>query len=71
MVFEDPESARVAVEEVQGFELFDKPMKLALARSRSDKTVALKCSEEEYEIHKRHRQAEKGMLTLYSSCSLG
>jgi RNA recognition motif-containing protein len=61
VVFDDPESARSAIEEVDGFELFDKPMKVALARSRSDKTVEMNCSQEEFESHKRHRQAEKGM----------
>ncbi|KAK7398050.1 hypothetical protein QQX98_012587 [Neonectria punicea] len=59
VVFEDPVSAQTAIEEVQGFELFDKPMKLAMARTRSDKTVAMNFSEEEFESHKRHRQAEK------------
>ncbi|KAM0418607.1 hypothetical protein ACHAPT_012506 [Fusarium lateritium] len=59
IVFDDPESARSAIEEVDGFELFDKPMKVALARSRSDKTVEMNCSQEEFESHKRHRQAEK------------
>ncbi|KAI8666120.1 hypothetical protein NCS57_00836000 [Fusarium keratoplasticum] len=59
VVFDDPESARSAIEEVDGFELFDKPMKVALARSRSDKTVEMNCSQEEFESHKRHRQAEK------------
>ncbi|KAH7171553.1 hypothetical protein EDB81DRAFT_778763 [Dactylonectria macrodidyma] len=59
VVFEDADSALKAIEEVQGFELFEKPMRLALARSKSDKTVALNASEEEFEIHKRHRQAEK------------
>lgn len=66
IVFDDPESARNAVEEIQGFELFHKPMRVALARSRSDKTVALNCSEEELETHKRHRQAEKGMRSFGS-----
>jgi U2 small nuclear ribonucleoprotein B'' len=59
VVYDDPESARKAVDEVQGFELFDKPMRVAMARSRSDKTVELKGTEEDLESHKRHRQAEK------------
>ncbi|KAJ4323166.1 hypothetical protein N0V84_004429 [Fusarium piperis] len=59
IVFDDPESAQSAIEEVDGFELFNKPMKVALARSRSDKTVEMNCSQEEFESHKRHRQAEK------------
>lgn len=60
VVFDNPESALAAIEEAQGFEIFDKPMRLALARSRSDKTVLSNCTEEEFETHKRHRQAEKG-----------
>ncbi|KAI9163736.1 U1 small nuclear ribonucleoprotein [Paramyrothecium foliicola] len=59
VVFDDPESAQKAIEETQGFELFDKPMKVAMARTRSDKTVELKGTEEDLENHKRHRQAEK------------
>jgi len=66
IVFDNPDSARDAIEEMDGFELYDKPMKLALARSRSDKTVELTGSQEELESHKRHRQAEKG---LWSSAS--
>ncbi|KFA60409.1 hypothetical protein S40285_08246 [Stachybotrys chlorohalonatus IBT 40285] len=59
VVFDRPESANEAVEEVQGFELFDKPMRVAMARSRSDKTVEMNCGTDEYQLHKRHRQAEK------------
>lgn len=63
IVFEDPASAEAAIDEVHGFELFDKPMRVAMARTRSDKTMESKASGEEYEIHKRRRQAEKGNLT--------
>ncbi|KAK8080976.1 RNA recognition domain-containing protein [Apiospora hydei] len=59
IVFENPESAQQAIEEVQGFELFDKPMQLALARTRSDATVQKTGNEEEFELHKRRRVAEK------------
>ncbi|KAF4970872.1 hypothetical protein FZEAL_9965 [Fusarium zealandicum] len=59
VVFDDPENARHAIEEVDGFELFNKPMKLALARTRSDKMVEMNCNQDELESHKRHRQAEK------------
>ncbi|EKJ74987.1 hypothetical protein NXS19_007638 [Fusarium pseudograminearum] len=59
IVYDNAESAQEAIEEINGFDLFDKPMKLALARSRSDKTVELTGSQEELENHKRHRQAEK------------
>jgi U2 small nuclear ribonucleoprotein B'' len=59
VVFQDSESVHDAIEELQGFELFGKPMRLAVAKTRSDKTVELNCTEEELESHKRHRQAEK------------
>ncbi|KAI6781761.1 U1 small nuclear ribonucleoprotein-like protein [Emericellopsis cladophorae] len=59
VVFDNAQSAQDAVEEIQGFYLFDKPMKVAMARTRSDKTVELNGSAEEVESHKRHRQAEK------------
>ena len=62
VVFDKPESAQAAIEEVQGFEVFDKPMQVALARTRSDATVAKTGDEEELEKHKRHRIAEKGTL---------
>ena len=60
IVFDSPEAAQQAIEEVQGFELFDKPMQLALARTRSDATVKTFGSEEDFELHKRRRTAEKG-----------
>ncbi len=61
VVFDDAQSAQNAVDEIQGFELFEKPMRVAMARTRSDKTVEMNCNEEDLEVHKRHRQAEKGM----------
>ena len=61
VVFDSVESAQKAIDEVQGFELFEKPMQLAFARTRSDATVKKTGDEEEYESHKRKRLAEKGM----------
>jgi RNA recognition motif-containing protein len=61
VVFDSPESALNAIEEVQGFDLFEKPMHLALARTRSDATVLKTGNEEEFDAHKRRRMAEKGM----------
>ncbi|TLD21301.1 hypothetical protein PspLS_08938 [Pyricularia sp. CBS 133598] len=58
VVFDDPASAQRAIEEVQGFEIFDKPIHLALARTRSDATVKANGSEEDLEAHKRKRVAE-------------
>jgi RNA recognition motif-containing protein len=61
-VFDSIESAQKAIEEVQGFELFDKPMQLAFARTRSDASVKRTGDEDEFESHKRRRLAEKGRL---------
>jgi RNA recognition motif-containing protein len=48
---------------VQAFPLFNKPMVLAFARTRSDATVKRESGEEsrEFEAHKRRRLAEKGL----------
>ncbi|KAL6892195.1 hypothetical protein GGI43DRAFT_186862 [Trichoderma evansii] len=59
IVFDQPSAAQNAIEEVEGFELFGKPMKVAMARMQSDKTVETNCNKDEFETHKRHRQAEK------------
>lgn len=61
IVFDSIDSATKAIEEVQGFELFEKPMQLAYAKTRSDATVKRTGDEEEFESHKRRRLAEKGM----------
>ncbi len=47
---------------MQGFDLFDKPMQLAFAKTRSDASVKRNGDEEEFESHKRRRLAEKGTL---------
>src|SRR5436190_221162 len=60
VVFDNVESAEKAIKEIQGFELYDKPMVLDFARSRSDATVKLAGNDEEFEAHKRRRLAEKG-----------
>ncbi|CAK7266146.1 hypothetical protein SEPCBS57363_001943 [Sporothrix epigloea] len=59
IAFDKAESARRAVDEAQGFVLFDKPMVLAIARMRSDATVQQTGNVEEVEAHKRHRIAER------------
>lgn len=64
VVFDKPESAQAAIEDIHGFELFDKPMQLALARTRSDATVMQTGNEEEFDAHKRRRMAEKGTRFL-------
>lgn len=73
IVFERPESALQAIDEVQGFDLFDKPMQLALARTRSDATVSRTGNKEEFELHQRRRLAEKGTRIIRSwtwECSI-
>ncbi len=67
VVFDDPDAAARAIDDVQGFEIFDKPMVVALARSRSDATVLRHGTEDEFEVHKRRRMAEKGTFFLFSS----
>ncbi|KAI9848071.1 MAG: hypothetical protein M1837_001173 [Sclerophora amabilis] len=59
IVFENVEAAERAIGEVQGFELFEKPMVLDYARTRSDAIVKRTGNEEEFEAHKRRRLAEK------------
>ncbi|KAG5950523.1 hypothetical protein E4U53_004907 [Claviceps sorghi] len=59
IVYDDPANATSAIDELQGFELFDKPMRLSLAKTTSDRSVELKSSPEAYEIYKRNRLAEK------------
>ncbi len=65
VVFDTPESAARAIDEVQGFELFDKPMVLEYAKTRSDATVKQLGTEDEFEMHRRRRLAEKG-TTLHA-----
>ncbi|KPI38173.1 uncharacterized protein AB675_1139 [Cyphellophora attinorum] len=59
IVFDDPSSAAKAIEEVNGFELFDKPMQLDFARTRSDATVLKEDGEDGLDKWKRARIAEK------------
>lgn len=63
VVFDDVEAAERAIKEVQGFELFEKPMVLDYAKAKSDATVAREGSEQVLEAHKRKRLAEKGQKT--------
>ena len=46
---------------MNGFELFEKPMVLDYAKSRSDATVLREGGPEELDAHKRRRLAEKGV----------
>lgn len=60
IVFDNVDSATRAIDEVNGFELFEKPMVLEYAKTRSDATVMREGGDEELEVHKRRRLAEKG-----------
>lgn len=60
IVYDKPEAARQAIEEADGFDLFGKPMQVALAKTKSDATVQTFESEESLEQHRRKRTAEKG-----------
>src|ERR1700761_4831739 len=59
VVFDSADSAAKAIEEINGFELFDKPMQLDYARTRSDATVLKEDGEQGLEKWKRARLAEK------------
>lgn len=59
VVFDNPDSAAKAIEEINGFELFDKPMHLDFARTRSDATVLKEEGDAGLERWKRGRLAEK------------
>lgn len=69
-MFDDAESAARAIEEINEFELFDKPMELDFARTRSDATVKKEGNEEEYEAHRRRRLAEKGTSQIPLHCGI-
>ena len=60
IVFESADEAQDAIDMLQGFEVFGKPMRLAFAKTRSDEIVKREDGEEGLEVHKRHRLAEKG-----------
>lgn len=60
MVFDSVESAEEAIEALNDFDLFGKPMQLAFAKTRSDATVLREDGEDGLEQHKKRRLAEKG-----------
>ena len=71
IVFDDVEAASRAVKEVQGFELFDKPMLLDYAKTSSDATIARSGNADDLEMHKRRRLAEKGNWCNFSLTTKG
>lgn len=64
VVFESAEEAQDAIDDLQGFDLFDRPMQLAFAKTRSDATVKREDGDEGLERHKKHRLAEKGAIFM-------
>ncbi|KAL4942544.1 hypothetical protein BDV06DRAFT_211749 [Aspergillus oleicola] len=67
IVFDNVDSATRAIDEVNGFDLFDKPMVLDYAKTRSDATVKREGGDEEFEAHKRRRLAEKERRQAHSA----
>lgn len=64
-MFDNEASATEAIDETNGFPLFDKPMRVSKAKTRSDKTIEMNGSTEDLENHKKTRQAEKGSFTTH------
>ncbi|MCJ1339815.1 hypothetical protein MMC09_005107 [Bachmanniomyces sp. S44760] len=59
VVFDEVEAAERAINEIQGFELFEKPMVLDYAKTKSDASILQDGTEDDFEAHKRKRLAEK------------
>ena len=59
VVFDNQQSAAKAIEDIDGFTLFGKPMSCAFARARSDATVKQEGKDGEFEEHRKNRLAEK------------
>lgn len=64
IVYDSVEAATRAIDEANGFDLFEKPMVLDYAKTRSDATVMREGGSDELEAHKRKRLAEKGISLL-------
>lgn len=64
VAFDSIDEAQDAIDMLQGFEVFGKPMHLAFAKTRSDAAVIREDGEEGLETHKRHRLAEKGIIVI-------
>lgn len=71
IVFDDVQAAERAIKEVQGFELFEKPMILDYAKTRSDATLLQAGSADDFEAHKRKRLAEKGIVYGHEQHNFG
>jgi len=57
VVFDNVDSAQTAIDDLQGFVLFDKEMHLDFAKTKSDAIVQKEGTEEDFEAHKRRRIA--------------
>ena len=63
VVFDSEKSTLDAIEEMNGFELYGKPLKVARAKTHSDETVKRKAVEM-FEEHKRKRLMLKGAFVF-------
>lgn len=68
IVFDSEKSALDAIEEMSGFELYGKALKVSRAKSHSDETVKRKAADM-FEEHKRKRLMLKGAQSLYTTRS--
>ncbi|KAK4617876.1 U1 small nuclear ribonucleoprotein [Fulvia fulva] len=59
IVFSSAEEAEIALDSLQGFEIFERPMNVQYAKTRSDATVQKEEGEAGLEQHKKQRIAEK------------
>jgi U2 small nuclear ribonucleoprotein B'' len=62
IVFDSEKSSVEAAEEMDGFELFGKHMKVSRAKTHSDETIKKKAPEM-FDEHKRKRLTQKGTHT--------
>jgi U2 small nuclear ribonucleoprotein B'' len=62
IVFDSEKSALEAVEEMNGFELYGKVLKVNKAKTHSDETVKRKAADM-FDEHKRKRLMQKGMFS--------
>jgi U2 small nuclear ribonucleoprotein B'' len=65
VVFDSEKSALDAVEDMSGFELYGKAIKVARANTHSDETVKRKAADI-FEEHKRKRLMLKGALLVFA-----
>lgn len=66
IVFDSEKSALEAVDEMNGFELYGKPIKVSKAKTHSDETVKRKAADM-FDEHKRKRLMQKGALKYPTS----